>query len=174
MKVNGFYNVYFKSAGTGMDSRNKPVHENAQITALSNVTPDFRVNLPLKYQMIGRYKLENGLEVYSYKLANGYKVNIVPMEGSPAVVKNYVNVGSMNESANIKGISHFLEHMAFNGTNGDNGHIKLEPGDSFKKIDLVKSVLRADYTRATLNLLIDELGYHLADNQYYETLKTIL
>ncbi len=135
MKVNGFYNVYFKSAGTGMDSRNKPVHENAQITALSNVTPDFRVNLPLKYQMIGRYKLENGLEVYSYKLANGYKVNIVPMEGSPAVVKNYVNVGSMNESANIKGISHFLEHMAFNGTNGDNGHIKLEPGDSFKKID---------------------------------------
>ncbi len=46
--------------------------------------------------------------------------------------------------------------------------------NSFKKIDLVKSVLRADYTRATLNLLIDELGYHLADNQYYETLKTIL
>ena len=57
------------------------------------------------------------------------------MEGSPAVVKNYVNVGSMNETANIKGISHFLEHMAFNGTNGENGHIKLETGDSFKKID---------------------------------------
>lgn len=70
-----------------------------------------------------------------YKLANGHKVSIMPMEGSPAVVKNYVNVGSMNETPDIKGISHFLEHMAFNGTNGENGHIKLEVGDSFKKID---------------------------------------
>ena len=39
-----------------------------------------------------------------YKLANGHKVSIIPIEGSPAVVKNYVNVGSMNETANIKAI----------------------------------------------------------------------
>ena len=75
------------------------------------------------------------LEIYNYKLSNGYKVAIVPMEDSPSVVKTYVNVGSMNETPDIKGISHFLEHMAFNGSNGENGHLKLEPGDSFKKID---------------------------------------
>jgi predicted Zn-dependent peptidase len=57
------------------------------------------------------------------------------MEGSPTIVKNYVNVGSMNETDDIKGISHFLEHMAFNGTTGENGYIKLDTGDSFKKID---------------------------------------
>ena len=57
------------------------------------------------------------------------------MENAPAIVKSYVNVGSMNEPENIKGISHFLEHMAFNGTNGNDGHIKLNQGDSFLKVD---------------------------------------
>ena len=106
-----------------------------QIKELPNVTPDFAVVTPQKYTKRGVIKLPNGLEIHSYKLANGYKVSVIPMEGSPAVVKNYVNVGSLNETQNIKGISHFLEHMAFNGTNGENGHMKLEVGDSFKKID---------------------------------------
>ena len=57
------------------------------------------------------------------------------MENSPATVKNYVNVGSMNETDDIKGISHFLEHMAFNGTLGSTGYEKLDQGDSFKKIE---------------------------------------
>mgnify|MGYP003298199998 CR=1 FL=1 len=47
----------------------------------------------------------------------------------------WVSVGSRNETEDINGISHFLEHMAFNGTIGDDGYIKLEQGDSFKKIE---------------------------------------
>ena len=138
MKVNSVSNVYFQSVTNKKNDGYKANADKQQIAEISHitpVTPDFKVKLPAKYNKLGVYKMENGLEVHSYKLANGYRVNIVPMEGSPAVVKNYVNVGSMNETANIKGISHFLEHMAFNGTNGDNGHIKLETGDSFKKID---------------------------------------
>jgi len=87
------------------------------------------------YTKIGMENLPNGLKMYRYKLSNGYHVSIVPIEGSPSVVKTYVNVGSMNETPDIKGISHFLEHMAFNGTNGENEHIKLNSGDSFKKIE---------------------------------------
>ena len=102
---------------------------------LSSKTPNFVVKLPQKYTKIGEEKLYNGLTLHSYKLENGYRVTIVPMKDSPAVVKNYVNVGSMNETDDIKGISHFLEHMAFNGTVGDNGYEKLNWGDSFKKID---------------------------------------
>ena len=102
---------------------------------LSKTTPDFGVKLPQKYTKIEETKLSNGLTMHSYKLENGYRVTIVPMKNSPAVVKNYVNVGSMNETDDIKGISHFLEHMAFNGTLGDNGYEKLNWGDSFKKID---------------------------------------
>ena len=134
MKVNSINNIQFKA-------NTKPVtvapnrNETENISSISNVTPDFRVSTPIKYTKTGMHTLPNGLELHTYKLANGYKVSVVPMEESPTVVKNYVNVGAMNETADIKGISHFLEHMAFNGTNGENGHIKLDVGDSFKKID---------------------------------------
>ena len=136
MKVSSVNNIYFKAREDKTEIKNQSaVIEPSLIKELNNVTADYSVKVPLSYQKKGVAKLANGLEVHSYKLANGYKVSIIPMEGSPAVVKNYVNVGSMNETANIKGISHFLEHMAFNGTNGDNGHMKLDVGDSFKKID---------------------------------------
>ena len=98
--------------------------EEKQVRELSPVTPDYDVSVPVSYKRTAVDKLDNGLELHNYKMANGYKVTIVPMKNSPAVVKSYVNVGSMNETADIKGISHFLEHMAFNGTNGDGGHIQ--------------------------------------------------
>ena len=109
--------------------------QHPQIRELGHFTPDYAVKLPQSYRKQGEYELSNGLKVHSYKLANGYKVTIVPMEGSPAMVKNYVNVGALNETEDIKGISHFLEHMAFNGTTGEDGYKKLNPGDSFKEID---------------------------------------
>ncbi len=134
MKVTSFNNVIFKSS-----VKNEPVNSAANntngIKDLGYVTPDFGVSTPVKYTKTKTETLSNGLKIHNYNLSNGYKVAIVPMEGSPSVVKTYVNVGSMNETGDIKGISHFLEHMAFNGTNGQNGHIELKTGDSFKKID---------------------------------------
>lgn len=138
MKVSGVNNIMFyglNGANTKASDILLPEKTQREIRDLNYVTPDFGVNIPVAYKKTAVNKLDNGLEMHSYKLANGYKVTIVPMKNSPAVVKSYVNVGSMNETANIKGISHFLEHMAFNGTNGENGHIELKQGDSFKKID---------------------------------------
>ncbi|MBR6127622.1 insulinase family protein [bacterium] len=137
MKVTGLNNVYFrggvsKPSDFGVQNPNK---DYTKINELSGCTPDYNIRVPQKYTQTGIDDLPNGLKLYSYKLSNGYKVSIVPMKDSPAVVKTYVNVGAVNETQNIKGISHFLEHMAFNGTNGENGYIKLETGDSFKKID---------------------------------------
>ncbi|MCQ2754743.1 MAG: insulinase family protein, partial [bacterium] len=134
MKVGKINPVLFRSSNT-VTKPEKQKTEQKNISGELAVTPDFAVSVPAKYTKISQDKLPNGLEVHSYKLANGYRVTVVPMEGSPAVVKNYVNVGSMNETDDIKGISHFLEHMAFNGTTGEDGYIKLETGDSFKRID---------------------------------------
>jgi len=134
VKVYNVGNIYFKSSAHEQ-KRTEDIVSRPQIRELDKITPDFNIKVPAKYTKLSTDKLENGLEIHNYKLSNGYKVTIVPMEGSPSVVKSYVNVGSMNETKDIKGISHFLEHMAFNGTNGENGHIKLETGDSFKKID---------------------------------------
>jgi predicted Zn-dependent peptidase len=138
MKVSGVNNIVFRSTQVSTPDSFTPVNKaEKQVKELSNITPDYGVVVPVNYKQTSVDRLDNGLEIYSYKMSNGYKVTIVPMKGSPAVVKSYVNVGSMNETANIKGISHFLEHMAFNGTNGDNGHIELKQGDSFKKIDKI-------------------------------------
>ena len=137
MKVSGVNNIVFNGAGVQKLYTDNVVPQKTQreIKEPAYVTPDFEVNVPVFYRKTSVNKLDNGLELHNYKMANGYKVTIVPMKNSPAVVKSYVNVGSMNETADIKGISHFLEHMAFNGTNGENGHIELKQGDSFKKID---------------------------------------
>ncbi len=134
MKVGNINPVLFKNVQT-FTQKQEIVNNNPQITELGSITPDFAVKTPQKYTAMETLKTENGLLIYPYKLANGQRVTIIPMEDSPTTVKNYVNVGSMNETDNIKGISHFLEHMAFNGTNGSEGYLKLNQGDSFKKIE---------------------------------------
>ena len=134
MKVGNIHPVMFKASQPITKPDNKTA-SHPQIKELNALTPSYAVKTPQKYHSLGISELSNGLKVHSYKLANGHRITIVPMEGSPATVKNYVNVGSMNETDDIKGISHFLEHMAFNGTTGENGYIKLNTGDSFKKID---------------------------------------
>ena len=137
MKVLKIYNAVF-GQGIGSNTQSPVVNvqkKDNEIKEIGYVTPDFGVSIPVKYRKTSVDKIDNGLELHSYKMSNGYKVTIVPMKNSPAVVKSYVNVGSMNETNDIKGISHFLEHMAFNGTNGANGHLELKQGDSFKQID---------------------------------------
>lgn len=134
MNVGKIQSVGFKSNINDTKKVSNP-SENIKITELSRVTPDFNVVTPQTYSKISVNTLPNGLQIHTYKLANGHTVSVIPMEDSPMTVKNYVNVGSMNETDDIKGISHFLEHMAFNGTIGDNGYMKLNRGDSFKKVE---------------------------------------
>ncbi len=134
MKVSNINPILFKGT-SAVTKTTTEVADREQIKELGKVTPDYAVVLPQKYTKTGVVELQNGLKLYTYKLANGHKITIIPMENSPATVKNYVNVGSMNETDDIKGISHFLEHMAFNGTLGSEGYEKLNHGDSFNKIE---------------------------------------
>ncbi len=149
MKVGKINPVLFKN--TQSIQKQEQSQNNIQITELGTVTPDFAVQIPQKYTALEPQKTENGLIIYPYKLANGQRVTIIPMEDSPTTVKNYINVGSMNETDNIKGISHFLEHMAFNGTNGTNGYLKLNPGDSFQKIEQI-----GGWTNASTNYALTD------------------
>ena len=134
MKVSNINPILFKGS-SAVTKTTTEVADREQIKELGKVTPDYAVVLPQRYTKTGVAELQNGLKLHTYKLANGHKITIIPMENSPATVKNYVNVGSMNETDDIKGISHFLEHMAFNGTLGSEGYEKLNHGDSFNKIE---------------------------------------
>ena len=63
-------------------------------------------------------------EIRSLTLDNGLKIIVWPDHDIPNVVMyNFVRAGGRNEYPGITGLSHFFEHMMFNGT--DN----LEPGE---------------------------------------------
>ncbi len=58
-------------------------------------------------------------EVLTYTLKNGAKVYIVPRQDTKVVsLQVWFRVGSKFENYKEKGISHFLEHMLFNGSEG--------------------------------------------------------
>ena len=76
---------------------------------------DYNVSVPIAYSKTNNINLPNGLVANCYKLANGQKVVIIPKKGT-TVVKSYVNTGSLNEPDKIRGISHYIEHNLFNGS----------------------------------------------------------
>ena len=95
---------------------------------LQNPTPDYNVKVPLKYVSLGKQELPESTTAHLYKLENGQRVVIIPKKG-PTIVKTYVNVGSMNEPDRVRGISHFIEHNLFNGSEG------LEAGEFFATVN---------------------------------------
>ena len=101
-----------------------PIEEKS---SLPSVTPDYAVKTPMPYQKLGEFKLPYDLNANLYKFANGQRVIIIPKEGK-TVLKTFVNTGSMNEPDNLRGISHYIEHNLFNGSDG------LESGEFFKKV----------------------------------------
>ena len=102
---------------------------------IPNGTPDYNVTIPSGYTKIGAEKLFNGQKIHCYKLSNGQRVMIAPMDSPMTMLNTYVNTGSMNEKDEERGISHFCEHMAFNGTKGTDGYMKLGVGDVFRMTD---------------------------------------
>ena len=77
--------------------------------------PDYGVRIPIAYNHTEDIKINENLTAKCYKLANGQRVVIVPKKGT-TYVKTYVNTGSFNEPDNLRGISHYIEHNLFNGS----------------------------------------------------------
>lgn len=127
---------------SGVEKQNQPpssigsINDNSAqgVMELSNVTPDYGVSVPMGYTKTGVEKLVNGQEIHCYRLKNGLKVYIAPKESAKTVLNTYVNTGALNEKDEERGISHFCEHMAFNGTKGTDGYMKLGKGDVFRLV----------------------------------------
>ena len=85
-------------------------------------------NMPIGYTKLGEIPIPGLTEKASvFKLANGQKVVILPKKG-PTQIKTTFNVGSLNETEDIRGMSHYIEHNLFNGSKG------LEPKEYDKKV----------------------------------------
>ena len=83
------------------------------------------------YSLIGQINAPSGEIVSLYKLSNGQKVAIMPRKNQATIVKTFLDGGSMNETDEIRGISHCIEHCLFKGSS------KLKDGDVFKLTSLM-------------------------------------
>ena len=120
------------------------------------------IKTPVSYVSSGEIDVLGNIKAKSYKLSNGQKVIIVPKKG-PTVVKTYVNVGSMNEPDHLRGISHYIEHNLFNGTED------LKAGEFFKKVNAMGASTNASTSFSTTDYYIS--SQLLKDNDLEQKIK---
>ena len=121
--------------------------ETQQPEKLPNVTPTYSVKTPISYQKTEDLNLPYGFKGHCYKLANGQRIVIVPQEGV-TLVKTYVGTGSMNEPDKVRGISHYIEHNLFNGSEG------LEAGEFFGTVNKMGAETNASTSFAVTDYFI--------------------
>ena len=133
--ISKIYNIGLNTLKPKEQKTAKTVTNTVSYNGLVASAPDYNVKVPMQYTKSGVTTLDNGLEIHEYKMANGQKVVIMPSDNTTLQLQTYVNTGSMNEKDDERGISHFMEHMMFNGTRGDNGYKKINSGETFKIVE---------------------------------------
>ncbi len=68
---------------------------------------------------------------------NGFTFVFVPKKGDVFNISTWVKTGSLNEDDQINGISHFLEHLMFKGTE------RFKPGEFDKAMESMGAVINA-------------------------------
>lgn len=143
MKINPIQLSFKASAEVAKQPQNNSFATNpvarenvSSIEQIPVAIPDYNVKAPMKYTYMGQENLPGNTKAHLYKLENGQRVVIVPKKG-PTVVKTYINVGSMNEPDRIRGMSHFVEHNLFNGSQG------LEAGEFFATVNKLGATTNA-------------------------------
>ena len=117
------------------------VDNTSQTPVVDALKAQILAQAPVSYTFIKEVKLPFSNSVKLFKLANGQKVAILEKKG-PTVLQTYYNVGSMNEPDSQRGISHFNEHMAFNGSKSPQGKT-LDAGDFFKIVNSMGAMTNA-------------------------------
>lgn len=102
--------------------------------------------------------MKENRKIGAYKLKNGIRVMIVPLEGMRSVtVEAFVKIGAKYERKSECGLSHFLEHMAFKGTEK-----RLEASDINQEIDAKGANYNAGTSYEVTNYYITSVRENLA------------
>lgn len=100
-------------------------------------------------------------EIRSFTLGNGLKIIVWPDHESPNVVMyNFVRAGARNEYPGITGVSHFFEHMMFNGSEN------VPPGD-FHSIMAAAGGANDAYTSEDVTVYHDWFPRSALDTVFY-------
>ena len=123
--------------GATSSAASNPINNKAAETLKAQVL----AQAPISYAYVRDIKLPFSPPAKLFKLANGQKVAVLEKKG-PTVLETYYNVGSMNEPDDKRGISHFNEHMAFNGSKSPTGG-GLKAGDFFRIVNELGAITNA-------------------------------
>lgn len=147
--------IHFKGAKEDKNIDRQKSPQKPEINELQKTNPDYQVKTPMAYSPMPDLNLPNDLKAKCYKLANGQKVVIMPKKGM-TTIRTYVNTGSMNEPDNLRGISHYIEHNLFNGSEG------LNAGEFFQKVHEM-----GGDTNASTGF--DQTNYYISSNLLKDT-----
>lgn len=90
---------------------------------------------------------------YVYELSNKMKVAIVPKPGKDMIsINTLARVGALNEKDKVRGISHFHEHLAFDGYDAPGG---LKPDEFVKIVEAKGSDVNAYTSNEITNYLVN-------------------
>lgn len=137
-------NTQPKFSGNTQETKNQQIKN---VDSLPAVPSPIGIKAPIIYTYTGELDILGDLKAQTYKLANGQNIIILPKKG-PTVVKTYVNAGSMNEPDNLRGISHYIEHNLFNGTND------LKAGEFFNRVNCLGASTNASTSFSTTDFYI--------------------
>ncbi|MBQ2871758.1 insulinase family protein [bacterium] len=137
-------NTQPKFSGNTQETKNQQIKN---VDSLPAVPSPIGIKAPIIYTYTGEIDILGDLKAQTYKLANGQNIIILPKKG-PTVVKTYVNAGSMNEPDNLRGISHYIEHNLFNGTND------LKAGEFFNRVNCLGASTNASTSFSTTDFYI--------------------
>lgn len=144
---NTIYKIDSKTAAKPSPPNQPELGTQKQLTEIPNTINSSGIKVPMSYKKTGEKTLPYGLKAHFYKLANGQRVVILPKEGR-TVLRSYVNTGSLNEPDNIRGISHYIEHNLFNGSEG------LDAGEFFATTDKMGAYTNASTGMAETDYFI--------------------
>lgn len=102
---------------------------------------------PKAAQKIGEVKIPNCGNGQIFELANGQKIVTIKKQG-PVTINTFVKVGSINETDDIRGISHYIEHNLFNGSS------QLKPNEFVEDVKKMGGVYNAATGFASTNYFI--------------------
>ncbi|MBR1977409.1 insulinase family protein [bacterium] len=144
----------------GVPAQNNPEINSFQVNPATN--PLVKPNIPVQYKKISETKDPFGHTLHYYMLSNGQKVVIAPKAGT-TIVKTFVNSGSMNETDDIRGISHFIEHSLFNGSS------KIPAGTFFNEINKMGAETNASTNFAQTDYYISSAL--MSDEEFNKTVE---
>lgn len=104
-------------------------------------------------------------------LKNGIKVYLQDVKGSTAEIRVLIKTGSVNEEKEEEGISHFVEHMLFNGSKSypNRGDVALSAGDLGAKLNAFTSNDITCYMISMMSEFVKD-GLHILHDMVFNPL----